>query len=362
MNFFFNSIIPLPFYTPLFYYTILVLVLSVVLKLSIKGYTIKNQNKKEYASFILLLACTLYMGLRPISGYYFADMAQYNYYFELYASGAAIEGRSDILWSVFMKICSGIMSAKIFFLVCAVLYVFPLYYASKKWLGGNNYLLFLMLLASFSFWPYGTNGMRNGIATSLFILGISCRVRFWQFGLIGISYFVHGSMIVPIFAFILSRLYKNPRHYLIGWLLSIPFSLVLGSALELFFLSLGFNDDRLSYLTDKQFSENFTSSGFRWDFLLYSSSAVYAGYYFIVKQKFKDPIYIQLCNIYLTANAFWILVIRASFSNRFAYLSWFLMAVIIFYPFLKKKHFKKQQQVLIYAILVYFGFTYLMFM
>ena len=43
--------------------------------------------------------------------------------------------------------------------------------------------------------------------------------------------------------------------------------------------------------------------------------------------------------IYLTANAFWILVIRSSFSNRFAYLSWFLMAIIIFYPFFKHINF-----------------------
>jgi hypothetical protein len=62
------------------------------------------------------------------------------------------------------------------------------------------------------------------------------------------------------------------------------------------------------------------------------------------------------------ANAFWILVIRANFSNRFAYLSWFLMAVIVFYPFFKMKFFKKQNKVLAYTILGYFGFTYLMFL
>ncbi|RZJ63944.1 MAG: hypothetical protein EOO47_27640, partial [Flavobacterium sp.] len=32
---------------------------------------------------------------------------------------------------------------------------------------------FFALLISFSFWSYGTNGIRNGIATSLFLYGLS---------------------------------------------------------------------------------------------------------------------------------------------------------------------------------------------
>jgi len=36
------------------------------------------------------------------------------------------------------------------------------------------------------------------------------------------------------------------------------------------------------------------------------------------------------------------------------------MAIVIFYPFFKQKFFKKQQIVLAYTILVYFGFTYFM--
>ncbi|MBI9041551.1 EpsG family protein [Lutibacter sp.] len=355
--------IPLPYYTPVFYNTMLVVIVLAALQLFTKGYVIQNPNKKEYASILLLILVTFYLGLRPVSGRYFGDMGMYNYEFEHYAKGGEIFKSRDFVWNVFMKFCSSIMSAKLFFLLCATLYILPLYLACKKWLGKDSYFLFLMFVASFSFWAYGINGIRNGIATSLFVLALTYyKKRYIQFSLLAISYFIHGSMLIPLAAFVLTLFYKNPKYYLLGWLLAIPLSLAFGSFIENIFLSLGISDQRVSYLTMSEFDDQFSSLGFRWDFLVYSAAAIYAGYYFIIKLKFKDKIYIQLFNIYVTANAFWILVIRASFSNRFAYLSWFLMAIIIFYPFFKQQFFKQQQKVLAYLVLAYFGFTYFMFL
>ncbi|WP_298366207.1 EpsG family protein [uncultured Lutibacter sp.] len=347
----------------MFYNTVLVVVVLAALQLFTKGYVIYYPSKKEFASLFLLIVVTLYIGLRPISGRYFGDMGTYNNYFKQYASGLEIRRLNDILWQVFMKFSSGIMSAKMFFLVCATLYILPLYMAAKKWLAKDRYFLFLMLIASFSFWAYGTNGIRNGVASSLFILALSYnKNNFLKYGLMIIAYGVHGSMLIPISAFVLSIFYKNPKYYLLGWGLCIPVSLAFGGVFETLFLSLGIGGDRIGYINMEGFEEQFSSTGFRWDFLLYSMAAVFSGYYFIIKRKFKDAIYIQLFNIYVTTNAFWILMIRATFSNRFAYLSWFLMAVIIFYPFFKEQFFKKQQKVLAYTLLVYFGFTYFMFL
>ena len=359
----FNSIIPLPYYTTVFYNVILFITLIAFLNLQLKGYVIYNPKKKEYASLILLFVVTLYMGLRPVSGRYFGDMGVYYHNFQFYASGGEITRSRDLLWNIFMKLSSGIMNVQLFFILCAVLYIVPLYKAAKNWLGVDRYFLFLMLVASFSFWSYGTNGIRNGIATSLFVLGLSYyKHRYWQFGLIALSYFIHGSILIPMVAFLLTIFYKNPKYYLYGWLLAIPISLVFGGVMETFFISLGFGGQRAEYLTMREFDNQFSSTGFRWDFLIYSASAVFAGYYFIFKKKFNDKVYIQLFNMYVIANAFWVLVIRASFSNRFAYLSWFLMAVVIFYPFFKQQFFKKQQRVLAYSVIVYFGFTYIMFL
>jgi len=117
----------------------------------------------------------------------------------------------------------------------------------------------------------------------------------------------------------------------------------------------------VSYLTQGNINgDNFSSTGFRWDFLLYSSAAVYASYYFIYQRNFVDNAYFRLVNIYLTTNAFWILVIQANFSNRFAYLSWFIMGIIICYPLLKELVLRNQNKKTGYIMLAYFSFTFLM--
>ena len=100
--------------------------------------------------------------------------------------------------------------------------------------------------------------------------------------------------------------------------------------------------------------------GFRWDFLLYSATGVYAGWYYIIKHKFNDAFYTRMFNIYLFANAFWILIIRAAYSNRFAYLSWFLLGLIIVYPLIKQQFLKNQSQKLAIILAIYFAFTFFM--
>jgi len=355
----FNAIIPTNYYIPIFYNSVLLLVFITYFKLISKEVDFKK-NSKEYASIMLLALVTLYIGLRPLN-VIFGDMGAYNSKFIFYQEGMPINFElKDYLWDVFMKFCSGFMTVTTFFLLCAFIYIYPLYTACKKWFGANKYIPFLMLIASFSFWSYGTNGIRNGIATSLFIYAITRDNLFVKYGFFFIAFSIHGSLMIPILAYILTMFFKNPKHYLLGWLVAIPLSIGLGGFWEGFFMSLGFGGDRMGYLTDDRFVDQFSSLGFRWDFVVYSAAAVFTGYYFIVKKKFKDKVYHQIFNIYVTANAFWILVIRASFSNRFAYLSWFLMAIVIFYPFLKEKLVVNQSKKLAFIVVLYFGFTYYM--
>ncbi len=357
--------LPLEYYTSVFYNSTLILVLITCLKILTSKFTINGKSIVTFNTLGLMLMVILYMGLRPISGRYFGDMRTYSKLFEYYASGGEIIKLKDYGWHLFMQYCSGVMTAKFFFLLCAILYVMPLYKACDTWFKDNKYVVFLMFIASFSFWAYGTNGIRNGIATSLFVWAFSLNKKnVFKYGLFVLSFLFHSSLIIPLSAFILTSFYKNPKTYFKGWFISIPISLVLGSVIESFIANLGiFDDDRVEYLIQGNINnDSFAYTGFRWDFLVYSAFAVYAGYYFIIRKKFKDVFYIQLFNLYLTVNAFWILIIRANFSNRFAYLSWFLMAVVIFYPFFKQRFFKNQQKFLIYTMLGYFGFSYFMFL
>ena len=74
-----------------------------------------------------------------------------------------------------------------------------------------------------------------------------------------------------------------------------------------------------------------------------------------------DPFYASLVNAYLLTNALWVLVIHASFSNRFAYLSWFMMPWVLLYPFVPGKLNTRPRTELIAAVLgAQYLFTYFM--
>ncbi|MFA9189953.1 EpsG family protein [Flavobacterium sp. FZUC8N2.13] len=308
----------------------------------------------------LVIFTIFYIGFRPLS-FVFGDMGTYAEIFNKYQLGIDNSYfKEDYLFEFFIRTCAQTMSVEVFFLLCAILYVLPLWVACKKWFKDYAFYAFLALITSFSFWSFGTNGIRNGIATSIFLYALSRDKLSIKILFIIIAFGFHKSIAIPVAALILTYFYSNPKKYFYGWLLCIPLSLVSGGFWEGLFA--GFMaDERSSYLTDGNINnDSFSSSGFRWDFLLYSASAVYTAYFFIFKKNFTDQRYNRLVCVYLAANAFWVLVIRANFSNRFAYLSWFMMGIVIVYPFLTKIQIKKQHQVLGLVLLAYFGFTFLM--
>lgn len=324
----------------------------------------KNVNYTNFAGYFFLIFLILYVGLRPVSGRFFGDMSTYYKYYIGYMSGAPVNVEKDVFFHYFMKLCSYIFPVPIFFTVCFSLYIIPMYRVSKAFFKEYWFYSFIMFAVSFSFWTYGTNGIRNGIAASIFLLALSYQHNKILMGVIFlISIQIHQTLILPVLAYIAAFLYNKPKVFLIAWFVAIPLSIALGSFWEILFANMGFGDERLSgYLVGgKKNPTAATKSGFRYDFLIYSAAAVFAGWYFIFKKEFKDNAYMYIYSTYLICNTFWILVIRASFSNRFAYLSWFLMSLVIIYPYLKKKFFENHHIAIGKVLTAYFMFTYLMF-
>lgn len=353
--------IPLAQYTPIYYYMMMLVVFLTLLHT--QSLAIDDNRSISYtqrAGHFILLFTLIYMGFRPISGFYFGDMGTYANIFNNYAQGAPITSLKDTLFHLFMQGSSKIMGVHGFFFLCAILYVVPLYLVCKKWFKQYWFYGFLMLVTAFSFWAYGVNGIRNGIATSFFLLGISREKRMFQILWFFLAASFHLTILLPILIFIIVQFYNKPKMVILFWFICIPLSLLSGGFWESLFANLGFEDERFSYLTVEADASQFASVGFRWDFLLYSATGVFAGWYYIFKRKFHDPIYFQLFNVYVLANAFWILVIRANFSNRFAYLSWFMIALVIIYPLLKQHLVKKQHKKIGLIVLAHFLFTFVM--
>jgi hypothetical protein len=351
--------VPIEFYTPLYYNVLLMVVIVTFLKSQIKTFVVNsNSTKINLGGFLLFWFVLLYMGLRPIHGV-FLDMTTYAFMFDRLKEENVINTSGDILYNYFTFFCSKLLSTEQYFLACSVVYLTPLYLVSKKWFSQYWFYGFLMLVGSFTFWNFGVNGIRNGMATSLFLLAVSREKRKNQILWLIVSFGFHSSLLLPIIGFVITWFYNKPTAFLKFWFLSIPLSLLLPGFWESIF-AVFMESDKASYLADDSLSDSFSSTGFRWDFLLYSATGVFAGWYYFYKVKFDDNFYKQLFSTFLFANALWILVIRASFSNRFAYLSWFMLAIIIIYPLLRKNIVTKQSQKIGLILLTYFAFTYFM--
>jgi hypothetical protein len=85
---------------------------------------------------------------------------------------------------------------------------------------------------------------------------------------------------------------------------------------------------------------------------------VLVGSYFIFKREYTDRFYVWLFNIYLITNSFWIMVIRASYSNRFVQISWFIMPLVLIYPFFMKKFWNDQHSRTGSAVVAYYLYTF----
>lgn len=353
-------------YNPLYYHFIMIITSYSFLQSNVKKIDdVDTVKMMIFLGYFLLITVLLYMGTRPIS-FVFGDMINYADGFQKLQLSPNVEIGKDYIFWYFTKLCAKIIDAREYFFLIALIYILPNYFFVKKYFNEYWYIPLLMIFGSFSFWTYGTNGLRNGMATSVFI-GALClydRNKWLMYGLMALSYGIHNSLMIPIGAFIVSGFYKNPKIYLYIWLAAIPLSIVGGSAWENFFGSLGLGDERVNnYMTGSVDSDtSFSSTGFRWDFVFYSSFAVFAGYYYIIKRGFQDKFYTHLWGTYMIANAFWILVIRANFSNRFAYLSWFLMAVVIAYPIFKVKFWDEHYKMVGRIFFAYYLFTYIMFL
>ncbi|NMH29508.1 EpsG family protein [Flavobacterium silvaticum] len=356
--------IPVEFYNGI-YYNFMLLMVFITFAQSGSTPIESPQNLKSKQGFggFLVFFILMFMGTRPVSGY-FIDMRRYSVMFEDFENGGQVAEGKDVFFDMFMQFCSQIMSMEMFFFVCAALFILPIYFACKRIFSEYWFYAFLITASSYVFWSSGVNAIRTGIGLSFCMLGIANHDRKGRMILAFILAMMgHKSMILLILAFVICQYYRNTKMLLYGWFASILLSLAFGGLFENIFLAIGLGgDDRLAvYFSDEVDEATVTYvMGFRWDFLLYSAIAVFAGWYFIIKQKFYDEFYNTLFGMFLMANAFWVLVIRANFSNRFAALSWFFMGLIVVYPMLKKRFFKNQHRIVGLATLLFFGFTYIM--
>lgn len=355
--------IPDYLYRPIYYNLLLIITFSTALKIYISTKDrFQRRVNINLQTYILAFFLIIFLGLRPIT-YEFVDTPNYAFVYSQMHNNLLFDWKSgDALFNGIMYLCAQVMPVEGFFLLIETIYIVCALLALSRFFPQSLWIAFIAFIGNFSFYGGAINGIRIGAATSIFLLGLSYFNKRWiAISLILISIGFHKSMLLPVLALILSLLYKNSKIYMLLWVLSIPVSLFSGGWFEIFFGNLGF-DERLGYLTAEVDESLFSHTGFRWDFLLYSSIPIIIGYYVIVKKKITSVYYNLLLNTYIISNAFWILVIRANYSNRFAHLSWFLYSIVLIYPFIHLPAWKDQSNKVAFVLLLQYAFTYFMWL
>ena len=299
-------------YQPIINNTLLVICL--IYFLVFYSYQFKNSLIKDGDKMISLVLCisyTLFIGLRPLHPI-FGDSSNYAVGYYHFQNGGEVSSDGDWFFYTIMKFCAGFMSLNEYFLLMAAFYLGFTWIACVRLFPRYTTVAFLANITAFSFWAYCYNGMRNGFAASVLILAFSfMNRRLICIGLCVLAVMIHKSIMLPAMAFALSYFFGYTKWYFRGWIAAIVLSSVLGGAMETILAGSGLVEDERfsSYLTSTEYSSNFSKTGFRWDFLLYSSVPVIIGYYVIIKKGLRDRKYEILLNTYIIANAFWILII-----------------------------------------------------
>lgn len=359
---------PAQYYYPVFIHLLLLFSLihySNLTQMSVHG--VLNVRKGDVGITIFTILFIVLIGLRPISGRYFGDTINYANDYYLLQNGINTSGEHTSEWLFYwmMSSCASLMNVQYFFLIIEVCYVVPILIVCKRMMRNNTIIAMLFCMGAFSFFTYGTNGIRNGLACSLVLLSFSYILGNTKSKIIAgllcfCAYNIHNSTVLPIICMIASCFYRNTKYIYLFWLGSILISTVAGGVVDTIFSGLGFDDRLKDYLENTDDDALFSRTGFRWDFLLYSAMPVWLGGYVVFKKKILEKQYLLLLHTYVLSNAFWVMLIHASYSNRFAYLSWFMYPVVLAYPLLKFPIWKNQGNKVGLILFAHVLFTYLM--
>ncbi|MDR2955186.1 MAG: EpsG family protein [Prevotella sp.] len=361
--------IPSYLYTDLFNYFIFVLIIVVAFEcFSDNLFKPEVKAMNNVVAYIVAIVVILYMGLRPVSPY-FGDTVVYAesfYKLQMNVHQYRILAEGEWVFNALMFWFAKYSNIHMFFLFCSAIYVGALWWAFKRIFEEDFFIPFIIAMGMFTFWSYGVNGIRNGMAASIIILALSFRQKIpVMVLLVFLGLGIHKTMYLLLAAAALTWFVKDSKLYLGIWVGCILVSLVAGNSIANILASSNLiGDDRFAnYISGNNTEDTFSHTGFRWDFLLYSAIPVAVGYYLIFKEQYTDKFYIWIYNIYLMTNAFWIIVIRASFSNRFAQISWFLIPLVLVYPFFMKKFWNDQPVKIGYIVIISYLYTfYLVFL
>lgn len=289
------------------------------------------------------------------------DRLLYKFAYERYRSFEITpEDAKDYGWGLFNIICGKFIgdNITIFFLIVAFFYVSSYFILAKKYIKKQYIGCFVLLsVGALGFKGYGDNTLRAGFALAILYYSICFDKRILKVVLLIVSVSIHKSMIIPIASYLLAYIIQSKKYTYYIWFLCLAISIV-NVDLSGLFERFGFLDERVdSYIGSLETGNSLYAQGFRIDFVIYSIFPMVIEYFYSQKLTFiKEAFYSRVFRTYLVANAIWLLVIRIAFTDRVAYLSWFMIPFIVLYPVLNyPQKFKHPQSIVLYIMYTLIG-------
>lgn len=290
-------------YIALYYNLLLLLVVYIAIQ-PVRAETVRQPYiNNQIFSLALLLIVYVHVTFRPTDYHYFGDTSAYAMAFQKKAFYGTVAIRDrDIGFEYLTYWLSQLVNLKGYWFVLCSLYILPVFFALKKRFKQQYAVALVLFVCSLSFWGYGVNGLRNGIATSLVIFSFLVpnndikRIPVWI-----IACLFHQSVMLPIGCFLLTRLSNNPKHYLYLWGTFFLLMLVARDSFSTLLTNIPWfeQDKRMSeYLnmSYKGMEQMFSNIGFRWDFIIYSLIPIIAGVKYIYTYCYEDKLFIRLFN------------------------------------------------------------------
>lgn len=287
----------------------------------------------------LAIFFALFIGFRPVD-IQFVDMVGYAGMYDWLTTSAGSynwESENRIFDNLLLYMAQNGYTKDIFFFLITSIYFIVSYIAIKRIFKDNPLAAYIVWLGAFSTFSYSVNGIKAGAAAAFFLLALSYYDRKIISILIAlVSLGFHHSMSVCLTAYIIIMIVKDTRYYFFFWIICLLIAAMKITYFQELFGSL--TDDRSSsYLLTTSGDHFGGKGGFRYDFILYSSVPIIIGFIAVFKRHLKSRQFSVLYNFYLLTNGIWMLCMYASFTNRIAYLSWFVYPLVLVYPLLDMK-------------------------
>jgi hypothetical protein len=340
-------------------FVILLFLISIPVK---KG---RITNIAPWLSFIYIIILIFSLAGYPIDPINLTDKDRYEKaFYNISTYGFDLEYK-DMGWVLHNIVCAKLFGSNIYMLwfMTALIYVLSYYSFALNILDKKRIMYFLVMSTGvLGFSSYGTNTLRQGLAIAFVLFSFRkdsnsiIRIALLIFALL-----FHKSVIIFILSLLIAKYIRDYRFFIVFWVMCLLLTILNFNVSDVLNNFADLDQRVMKYGDTIGGASSVYKSGFRLDFLLYSIMPLLFAYYYIGKKGIQDELYGLLVRSYIFANAMWILVIRIEFTDRVAYLSWFLIPFITLYPLLTYyTKFKKPQSKVLLTMFLFMGVNVLL--